>query len=304
MPVDEHGNIADCIIFGGSTFRRSNFGRLYEHHWNAASRDLAQRLRVELGLDRHIAARPVDINNAIDKGDLNYLFNELLDFYAIVAPSQKDILLKHPNPKDYVAKVLSDGFSYIYAPVDEDLELMEVTDELIKSRFAPLRKPVKFTDYHNAIKITEDPMIIAPLHLMLLEKIGEDWSAVASVKTQQYGLPAKLNNGDKNSTPGRESAVRSFGESETRSFNCTIGAVATNELLDQTNNPDSHMEVIKSLLTSKFPTNIERAVDRKKVPYGNSRSVALLNHLLECRGLRFKYAPSEEGDKLDMNNFT
>ncbi len=304
MPVDEHGNIADCVIFGGSTFRRSNFGRLYEHHWNAASRDLAQRLRVEIGLDRHAVLKAVDVDNALAKADIDYLFNELQGFYAIVSPTQQKMLEAHPDKKGYVRDVLRDGFSYIYAPVDVDLELMEVTDKLINGPYAPLRKPIKFTGFNGEIKTTEDSMIIGPLHLMLLEKIGEDWSAVASVKTQQFGLPAKLNNGDKNSTPGRESAVRSFGESETRSFNCTIGALATNEILDQTNNPDSHMEVIKSILTAKKPTNIPRAVDRSKVPYGNSRSVALLNHLLECRGLKFKYAPSEEDGTFDPENFT
>ncbi|MFO5795461.1 hypothetical protein, partial [Klebsiella pneumoniae] len=66
---------------------------------------------------------------------------------------------------------------------------------------------------------TKDNVLMGPLYMMLLEKIGEDWSAAASVKTQPFGLPSKLNNADRASTPGRETAIRSFGESETRSYN-------------------------------------------------------------------------------------
>ncbi len=304
MPVDAHGNTVDVEIFGGSTFGRANFGRLYEHYWNAASRDLAQRLRVELGLDRHAKYTNAELDVALAKADIKYMFNELLDFYAIVTPTQREILLEHPDPKAYVRDVLRSGFSYLYAPVTENLIPMKASDELIKSRFKPLREPLTFTGVDGITKTTEDPMVVGILHMITLEKIGEDWSSVASVKTQQYGLPAKLNNNDKNSTPGRESATRAAGESETRSLNCTVGAIITNELLDQTNNPDAHMAVIQSILEAEHPSNIERAVDRNVVPYGNSRSVALMNHLLECRGLRFKYAPSEEGAEIDMNNFT
>ncbi|MFO5615266.1 hypothetical protein ACLBQC_32445, partial [Klebsiella pneumoniae] len=49
MPIDENGNRADLIIFGGSTMRRSNYGRIYEHGFGAAARDLAHRLPVVAG---------------------------------------------------------------------------------------------------------------------------------------------------------------------------------------------------------------------------------------------------------------
>lgn len=85
--------------------------------------------------------------------------------------------------------------------------------------------------------------------------------------------------------------MRSAGESETRSYVATIGSWATNELLDQTNNPMSHRAVIRSILQANEPTNIDIAVPRDLVPYGGSRPVQLMNHLLECRGLRFIYTP-------------
>ncbi|MFO6284994.1 hypothetical protein ACLBVW_36075, partial [Pseudomonas aeruginosa] len=47
MPIDENGNRADLIIFGGSTMLRSNYGRIYEHGFGAAARDIAQGLNGE-----------------------------------------------------------------------------------------------------------------------------------------------------------------------------------------------------------------------------------------------------------------
>ncbi|MFO5701888.1 hypothetical protein ACLBSN_32485, partial [Klebsiella pneumoniae] len=44
---------------------------------------------------------------------------------------------------------------------------------------------------------TKVNVLMGPLYMMLLEKIGEDWSAAASVKTQPFGLPSKLNNHDR-----------------------------------------------------------------------------------------------------------
>lgn len=299
MPVDQHGNIADFVIYGGSTFKRANFSRLYEHYWNAVIRDVIHRLRVEFGLDRHKEPTEEELNKLTTE-QLEYAFIEVLDMTEIIAPTHHEIISRHPNKLEYIRNEIKKGFVQIVIPVTENIDLMEAVTQIQNSRFKPLRELITITDYDGNKKLTEDPMIIAPMSMILLEKIGDDWSAAASVKTQQFGLPARLNNSDRNATPGRESAVRTFGESETRSFNSTIGAITTNEILDQTNNPDSHRVLIENILTGDKPTNIKTGVPRNIVPLGSSRSVELLKHLLETRGIRFKYIPGEE-DEVGIN---
>jgi hypothetical protein len=49
-----------------------------------------------------------------------------------------------------------------------------------------------------------------------------------------------------------------------------------------------------NILTHPTPTNIERLVDRNKVPFGGSRPVNLFKHILASRGLRFFYKPNQE----------
>lgn len=295
MPRDKWGNICDVGIFGGSTMRRSNYGRIYEHGFGAASRDLAQRLRIEAGLERHATLTINDVKASPqiqDNAWVEYAFAELQDFYSIITVDMHEILKTHPDKRAYVCEVLKDGFSYIYSPIEDEVHLPKAMTTLINSRFCPNYDTVTYTDQAGNFRETKDKVLIGPLYMMLLEKIGDDWSSVASVKVQQFGLPSKLNNSDRASTPGRETAIRSFGESETRSYNCTVGPVPTLELLDQTNNPQSHKAVIEALLSSEFSSNIERAVDREKIPYGNSRPVNLFDHLLECADIRLVYAPS------------
>lgn len=294
MPRDEFGNVADVVIFGGSTMRRSNYGRIYEHGFGAAVRDLVQRLRVEAGMQRH--STEVEAKTDLARSILahkpewiEYAFNEFQELWWIIAPTMHDVMKDHPNKKEYIHENLIQGFCYVYTPIDDPTHLPTAMDTVINSRFRPNYSPVTFTDSGGKVTTTKDNVLIGPLYMMLLEKIGDDWSSVASVKVQQFGLPSKLNNTDRSSTPGRESAIRSFGESETRSYNCTVGPEATMELLDQTNNPLAHTNVINSILTAKEPTNIDRAVDRKKVPFGNSRPVSLLGHMLQTRGIEFKY---------------
>lgn len=295
MPRDKWGNVVDVGIFGGSTMRRSNYGRIYEHGFGAASRDLSQRLRVELGLERHGTVTDNDLKACPQFNTdewIKYAFNELQEFYSIITVDMHEILKSHPNPREYVATVIKDGFSYIYSPIEDEVHLPRAMTTLINSRFCPNYDTVTYTDQAGNFRETKDKVLIGPLYMMLLEKIGDDWSSVASVKVQQFGLPSKLNNSDRASTPGRETAIRSFGESETRSYNCTVGPIPTLELLDQTNNPQAHNAVINSLLTERFPSNVERAVDRDKIPYGNSRPVNLFDHLLECCGIALRYSPS------------
>lgn len=295
MPVDEFGNIADVVIFGGSTMRRSNYGRIYEHGFGSAVRDLAQRLRVEADLPRHGTVDRNMIRSSVKANDptwINYAFNEMQDLWWIIAPTMHEVMSSHPDPKSFVHDALVQGFIYVYVPIDDTTHLPTAMNELINSRFCPNYTPVTYTAPSGEVVTTKDNVLIGPLYMILIEKIGDDWSSVASVKVQQFGLPSKLNNFDRSATPGRESAVRSLGESETRSYNCTVGPEATQELLDQTNNPLAHAEVVEQFLTQPQPSNIDKIVDRVKVPFGNSRPVSLFSHMLMTRGVEFVWAPS------------
>lgn len=299
MPKTKHGVYADVIIYGGSTIRRSNFGRFYEQYYNAASRDLLFKLRERCGLLPNVRPTTHQLRELAKQPALiREVFETLRRYFSLWAPIHNELLEPDvANPTEYVLSVLEDaqhknpGIT-VNIPVDNPVDILDTIRQIEASEFKPLYDKVTYFNADGKEVESECNVLMGALQLFLLEKIGEDWSGVASAKTQQFGLPAKMGSGDANRTPGRENPMRSAGESETRSYVATIGAWATNELLDQTNNPLSHKAVIRSFFQAEQPTNIPVSVDRvNDVPYGGSRPVSIFQHLLECRGIRFIYTP-------------
>ena len=293
MPVDKNGNRADVIIYGGSTIKRTNFGRMYEHFINAASRDLLHRLRKAWGIDPHMVPTRHQLNSVQDSDNfalVEWSWALLMGYYAIVAPLQYDMMETHPDTRQHIKSVLADGI-YLYVPPNNPVDNLAMANALKNSEYCPDLGPVTYIDNAGREVTTEENVLIGGLYMILLEKTGEDWSGVASVKTQHFGVPAKLNNHDKQTTPGREAPVRGLGESETRSFVTVVGPKPTMELLDQSNNPESHREAVRTLLNARTPSAIEQIVNREKVPLGGSRPVGFVHHLLNCRGLKFTYRP-------------
>lgn len=294
MPTDANKNRTDVIIYGGSTFNRMNIGRNYEQFFNAVYRDLVQRLRVEGGMDRHLVPTSHQVATVTrDKTYTDWAWNLLLGLYKLVSPKQYEIMLNHGHPATHVREVLQNGIA-MYLPPDNPIDDLSVVRELINSEYAPLYQPVTYYNSRGERCQTAGPALIGSMYILMLEKTGEDWSSAASVKVQHFGVPARLNNYDKQSTPGRQMPVRALGESETRSYAALgPGPMGTAELLDQSSNPQTHQEVVRSILRADRPTAITRAVDRNKVPYGGSRPVSLVRHIMECRGIKFVYQPEE-----------
>lgn len=289
MPIDAQGVRADVIIYGGSTVKRMNMGRMYEHMVNAAARDLVFRLKESAGFDRHLKFTEHQLEQIVaDEETVLGMWNQLLGFYKIVAPIQHEILKDDPNPARHVRAVLKDGH-LLYVPPDNPVDNLDMAREVLNGPYRPHYGPVTYTDSAGNVVTTHKPVLIGGMHMMLLEKLGEDWSAVASAKVNHFGVPAKLSNHDKNTTPGRQAPIRGLGESETRSTVCTIGPEATMELIDRSNNLEAHQVMIESILRADKPTAIKNAVPRDKVPFGNSRPVQIIKHVLECRGMVFKY---------------
>lgn len=293
--MDQNGNRADVVIYGGSTIKRMNTGRLYEQFINAASRDLTQRLRKEFGLDPHLTPTNQHVQQLRGHPKIEWAFNKLMEYYAIVSPIQYDLLKDDPDRDRHVLSVLADRVR-LYIPPDNPVDNLEMANALKDSEFCPHYGPVTYVNDGGEAITTENPILIGSLYMIMLEKTGEDWSSVASVKTNHFGVASKLNNFDKNTSPGRQQSVRALGESETRAGITTVGPEATMEILDQSTNPDTHRAVVKAILMAPQPTNIQKVVDRKKIPFGGSRPVSLVEHLLGCRGIKLTYKPSE-GDE-------
>jgi DNA-directed RNA polymerase beta subunit len=304
MPVDAHGNRADAIMDGGATVSRMNYGRLYEHFFNAASRDLVRELTIGLGFQKgekdlfKKVSRLEEENPAL----FEHAWNRLMGLYEIISPRQYAIFIdgryeggRHGYRSQHLAKVIKHYLdknqgAHLWVPTDNQPELTDIVRNL-QAFCPPLNGSVSYVGNSGRRVNTVNPVIIAPLYVMLLEKIADDWSACPSGKLQHFGVLSQLSAGDKYSKPTRTQPIRAMGESEVRIYTAYCGTEVTADLLDRNNNPFTHKYMLNQLFSTDKPTAIKTIVDRTKVPMGGSKPLQLIKHIASAGGWKFVYEP-------------
>ena len=292
MPVDEDGNRADIVMDPNATISRMNLGRLYEQYINAASRDVVKKLRTSLGVTQGDPQAQAKLA-ALEKSDaarFELAWDYLLNYYRIVSPRMyiwfttgqyKGTRVQH------LASILTDAI-YLYLPPENEPEYDEIVREL-ERHYRPTYGPVTYVGNSGERITTKNPVRIGSLYVMLLEKIGDDWTAVSSGKLQHFGVLSQVTNTDKYSQPSRTNAIRALGEPEVRIYTSYVGPKITADILDRSNNPATHKEILHTILRADKPTNITSVIDRQKVPLGGSKPLQLIKHIGSCAGWVFHY---------------
>jgi len=292
MPVDEAGNSADIIMDPNSTISRMNIGRLYEQYINAASRDVAKQIRFELGIeqgDKH-AGRKIEEIEKVNPALVDKVWNYLMGYYAIVSPKQYGWFAnkQYTKPRaEHLGKIVETHI-YLYMPPDNEPESVDIINELQK-HYRPTYGPVSYVGNSGKRVTTKNPVRVGSMYIILLEKIGDDWTAVSSGKLQHFGVLSQVTNTDKYATPTRNQAIRAWGESEVRIGVSYVGPEFVADMMDRNNNPATHRMILESILEADKPTAIRMAVDRNVIPLGGAKPLQLVKHIAETGGWRFVY---------------
>lgn len=292
MPVDAAGNRADIIMDGGSIVSRMNLGRLYEHYINGAIRDVDNHIRAMLGItekDPYRASKKV--NDLYQKNpDLILRAHQYaLDFYEVISKPQFETYraLSTSEILEHITGIVSEGM-ICYFPSDNEYESPDII-EAIEQRFHPVYGPVSYIGNSGNRVTTKSPVRIAPIYSMLLEKIADGASSVASARLQHFGVLSPITRSEKYSRPWHNSSVRVLGEPEAKIIAGYAGAEAIAEMMDRNNNPLTHRCIVEKLLSSNTPSNIEKAVDRSLIPLGSHKPIMLLKHFGYCAGWELVY---------------
>lgn len=271
MPVDASGNRAEVIMDDFATIKRMNIGRTVEIVINASGRATAIKVAEMLG--------------GRSTAEIDAAWEYLLGWFRIVSPLYVETLYAsgaESRKLQFLEDVANKGI-YVWTPIHSPKSYQTVAEEL-KIHYPPCRGPVTYRGNSGVECTTVRPVMIGGLYIMLLEKIGNTWSGVSSSLLQHFGIPAKLTNHDKHSRPGRENPIRITGETEIRLIASHCSPDTAAEILDRSNNPETHRAVLRSILTAPQPGNIESIIDRAKVPRGNGRVVSYVRHIAECAG--------------------
>lgn len=295
MPVDQDGNRADIVMDPNSTISRMNLGRLFEQYINSASRDTHKRLAAALGctpfMDEEIALATIQGQSP---GQVSQAWEALMGYYRITSPNMYDWHQsgKITQPREeYLAEIVAKGLT-LYLPPDNPVESEDMVLALEANPFyRPTYGPVSYIGNSGQRVTTKNNIRIGSMYFILLEKIGDDWSAVSSGKLQHFGVLSQLTKVDKYAKPARNQAVRGAGEAEVRIFIDYIGPEFMAEMMDRNNNPQTHKSIVSNILKAPQPSNIHNLIDRAAHPYGGAKPVQLVSHIAECGGFRFQYQP-------------
>lgn len=289
MPTDAAGNSADMVMDPNARNSRMNLGGLYEPYINANMRDTLVTFRNLLGLENK--GQNVDIQYLKNHPQYEFVKSRLLRWYEVVIPGTHELFVsgQYKDFSKHLAYTLKNGH-YIEFPPDNDPEGPQIVREL-EAEFPSVYGPVTFIGNSGLRRVTKAKVRIGSMYIIMLDKIGDDRTAVSSSKLQNFGVLAPITSRDKHASPIRRQAIRAFGETEVRILTATIGPEKMAELLDRNNNILTHREGLDTILEADKPTNIAHFVDRSKNPLGNARPLQLVKHLGFCGGWRFAFKP-------------
>lgn len=279
MPISDIGIRADVVMDNQSLYKRTIMGKHHEIYINAAVDKLLYDIK-----------QMVDVNDTKSYAEA---FNYVMGFYKIVSPPMYQLITDNTFDGIKHVKELLKGNVGLWLPANNPVDYMEVI-ELLERYYPAVNGKVKFIGTDGLLKTSKFDIPIGGCYMILLDKIATESAAVASAKTQHFGIPSKLNKTNKYHSPARDQPTKTIAEDESRVLESIVGGRMTVDLLDQTNNPDVHKTILNNIYTSKAPSGVYRLVDRDKQPTGHGYIQNLVNNVMNCAGLEF--TPTKEGD--------
>lgn len=306
MPVNDHGVRAEAIMSIDSPVNRQNFGAMYEPFFNQCTREILTDWTERTQLDRtHVTKESMLAEMEKNPRIYEEIWQEYIRVCEILSPAMFE---EYSKPKYDDLMLRATRFSGIFDPQYECMQILSPTKnptiwrQAVKDmwkEFRPRVTPVTYRDYQGNLVRTEEPIEIGHKYFLLLEKISDDWIAVSTARPQHLGVLGQTTSSDKYSAPAKMQAVKAISEAELRIILSYCGPQVAADLMDRNNSLATHREYVYSLLDSETPTNIERGVDRKRVPLGNNRALVLFKHILECNGYEFMYEEYVDHDKIN-----
>lgn len=296
MPVDADGNSADIVMDPISIFNRMNPSVPYELYLGSTARDLSKCIRNTLNLNQSMTN--YEISNSINSlyisnPDLiNELYNYILGCLKLISIDQYNTYVNATIDEilDELISIVKEGI-YIIHTTNNDLEILDIIENIENSQYRPVYSPVSYVGDSGKRITTINNIRIGPMYFMVLEKIADSGSACASSKLNHYNMISPRTKIDKYTDPYRNTSVKNLGETEVRILRAYCDKMLIAELMDRNNSINSHRTLYENILTSITPGNIDEAIDRTLVPFGNTEPLKILNHVLYCSGCKLVYEP-------------
>lgn len=292
MPRDQHGNVLDLVMDPMSLTKRMNNGRLIEPRIASVCLEYTRMLREALGLrdeETHIDVARAAVAKMGAEQDT--WFKKFMSWYELISPRMAKGINDNIESFDvagHLSTVAAHGMQ-LWLPTDNPVVYSDLLPRIRAEH------PANYSHLTFRVKgktvTTRKQVLVGSIYTVMLEKIARDVSAVASARLQINGVPSRIANSDRHASHVRQQPMRIAGETEVRLMLMAIGGMATRDLLEQTNNPETHRLVVESIVLADQPTNIEEVVDRTKFPANGHRIRQQIDHLHLCAGVGLRLQP-------------
>jgi hypothetical protein len=293
MPLSADGlTRADIIMDPTSTPSRMNVGRLYEQYFNGMSRHTKQLMINNLTkeVSNHTQYDSYTLVNSVDESTLRSTYDIMLGLLKIIGTEQYEAyaMITDIDTIRMLIQEVVDKELYILYRVSSTKKPYIIIDEVANTMYAP--KIDRITFFHTGeITVSDGPIMIAPMYMILLAKTADNFLAVSSAKTNHYSLPIGVGNASRYNLPYRNSPTKILSETETRLYTAHVSQLAIAELKDRANSPVTHEHLYRNILDAHTPGHIKRLVDRSVVPYGTDASLELVNDIFNAGGIGIQY---------------
>jgi hypothetical protein len=292
MPRDKHGRIIDLVMDPMSLTKRMNMGRVIEPRISSVCMEYTRLLREALGLRDEFTQYNVAEAIVRKRGELHTeFFDKFMSFYELISPRMAKGIRDYEgfSIEGHLATVAAHGMQ-LWLPTDNPVVYSDILPRL-RAEHPCNYSQITWRTGKGKVVTSRKEMVVGSIYTIMLEKIARDMAAVSSAKLQINGVPSRIANNDRYSSHIRMQPMRFAGETEVRLMLMAIGGMATRDLLEQTNNPDSHAIVYESIVLADFPTNLPEAIPRDKFPANGHRIAKQIKDLHMCAGIGFKLVP-------------
>ena len=292
MPVDSEGNRADVIMDPNGHINRMNPGRAFEQYQCAAISKANRDVKNILGLHGTYSenAARIKLQN-IDPSRVEQAFQHVMGLHGKFNQQIYDAMARGEIGSDriaFLAPTVANGI-HVFCPTDNPKNHVDIVLDIENSIYRPPFGPLVYRGHEGNMVTTKGKIRIGSCYIILLSKLGDEWSATSSGARQAHGVPAAVTNTTKYRLPWRSQPTRAFGESEGRAVSGNCGGEVLATIFHGSCSTTEAAYIAQAIMKADKPTNIDKIVDRDKIPYGTSRPLMIINHLLACAGVRFKH---------------
>lgn len=290
MPYNQYGR-ADIVMDSNSIINRMNMARLYGQFFNASSRTAKEVLKGILQTDD---LRTLDLNLPINVENIENAYIHLMGLLGKFDTPQFDAYANatFEEKVNILQECITDEIK-IQHQVSTKKRAYQIAMDIINSPYDPpvdivtipsIRPDGTVMEYK-----TKTPLMIAPLYTILICKTADNMLYTSSPNLNNFLFPIPVTSNNRDRFPYRNTPVKFMSETEGRLFLFYLGREALAELKDRANSVPTHKALYTSILNAPYPTNIDRVVDRDKVPFGQDSAIKLVNSIFNSIGMAMKY---------------